>query len=68
MNRIISFRYRNWRGETATRRVLPQLIYHGSNEYHTEPQWLMLAYDLDRKDNREFALSDCDFTHIEGQR
>ena len=34
----------------------------GSNEWHTELQWLLLAYCNDKKAKRTFAVKDCDFT------
>ena len=55
------FRYKNWRGETAQRRVVPTGFRFGSSEWHPEPQWLLVAFDLDRGQGREFALKDCDF-------
>lgn len=56
--RIIKFRYRNWRGEEATRWVIPWEIYFGMTEYHPEPQWLLSGYDIDRKEARAYALKD----------
>lgn len=52
-----TIRYRNYRGEVATRRIIPLRIYWGSNEWHPEPQWLIEAHDLDKKAIRTFALS-----------
>ena len=49
--------YTNWRGERKLRRVLPLNFYHGSNEWHKDDQWIMKAHDLDRDEEREFAMS-----------
>jgi predicted DNA-binding transcriptional regulator YafY len=48
--------YRNWKGEVRERRILPTHIFWGSNEWHTEEQWLVEAYDLEKKELRTFAL------------
>jgi predicted DNA-binding transcriptional regulator YafY len=54
--------YTNYKGETSVRNVVPIRVDFGTTEWHPEPQWLMSAYDEDKKAHREFALSDCDFT------
>jgi predicted DNA-binding transcriptional regulator YafY len=50
--------YKNWRGETAERSVLPLQVYFGSTEYHPEPQWLMEAHDFEKNAPRIFAMRD----------
>jgi predicted DNA-binding transcriptional regulator YafY len=50
--------YRNYRGETAVRQIVPFSIWFGSTEWHPEPQWLLEALDLDKKAKRSFALKD----------
>lgn len=54
----ITFWYRNYRGEEGYRRVRPISIRFGSSEWHKEPQWLMLADDLENDKRREFAMKD----------
>lgn len=56
MTRILEFGYTNHKGIYAKRRVLPAHIYHGTSKYYMERQWLLHAYDLDKKDYRDFAL------------
>lgn len=58
MKEDITFTYTNHRGETSVRLVRPALIYFGSTEYHTEPQWLMYALDLNKNADRVFAMKD----------
>lgn len=59
---VVAFYYRNWRGEISKRRAIPRSFRFGVSDYHTErDQWLMLAYDLDKNAEREFALQDCAF-------
>tara|TARA_R110000851_G_scaffold22626_15_gene67044 strand:- start:11 stop:340 length:330 start_codon:yes stop_codon:yes gene_type:complete len=60
---MINVSYTNWRGETAVRRVLLGSLRFGANEWHTEPTWLISAFDLDHPAQiwKEFDLSKCDF-------
>lgn len=53
----LAFTYRNWRGETATRSVRPIGVRFGSSQWHRTPQWLLRAFDLNKNEEREFALS-----------
>jgi len=50
--------YTNYRGETAERRIIPFEVWFGSTEWHPEPQWLLRAYDCEKKADRDFALKD----------
>jgi hypothetical protein len=54
---IVTIRYRNWKGEEALRRVLPNRIFFGVTPFHPEPQWLMDGFDCDKRELRTFALS-----------
>jgi len=58
MKKSLKFEYRNWKGRSSLRCVLPTKIYWGSTEYHKQEQWLMEAYDLDKKALRTFAVTD----------
>lgn len=51
--------YTNWRGERRKRLIRPVNIIFGSNEWHTEPQWLLHAVDLEASEKalKLFALS-----------
>lgn len=57
----LEFGYTNWKGEFGRRRVQPIRWYHGSTEWHPDPQWLMKAYDTDKKEIRVFAVKDMVF-------
>lgn len=48
----------NWRGQTSDRRISPIRLRYGVNEWHPEPQWLLFAYDMDKRVQLEFALKD----------
>lgn len=54
----IEFDYVNWKGEFGKRRVLVYHILWGSNKYHPEEQWLLVAEDLDKDALRTFAMKD----------
>lgn len=54
----VTLTYTNYRGETALRTILPKSIRYGSTEWHPEPQWLLLALDVEKNADREFALKD----------
>lgn len=57
-NKVISFRYKNWKGEISLRKVVPQDIWFGSTEFHKEEQWLLTAIDVEKQANRDFAIND----------
>lgn len=50
--------YRNWRGEVSDRTIIPRGVWHGSTEWHPEPQWLLTAWDAEKNADRDFALAD----------
>lgn len=54
----ITFWYRNYKGEEGYRRVKPISIRYGTSDWHKEPQWLLLADDLENNKRREFAMRD----------
>jgi hypothetical protein len=54
----VRIRYRNWRGETALRRIVPEHVWFGSTEWHPDAQWFLRAVDTDKAAVRDFALRD----------
>ena len=50
--------YTNWRGENSDRNIIPLFPYYGSNQWHPEKQWLLKAWDIDKKALRSFAIRD----------
>jgi predicted DNA-binding transcriptional regulator YafY len=52
------FRYKNWEGNIATRKVIPLEVWYGKTEWHKEEQWLLKALDLDKNAQRDFAMRD----------
>jgi hypothetical protein len=55
---LIQFDYVNWKGKKSHRIVISKQIYFGSTEYHPELQWLMIAHDVDKCEERAFAMKD----------
>jgi hypothetical protein len=55
---IIIVDYTNYEGKRGVRRIRPLSIIWGSNEWHREDQWLLLARDIDKNADRTFALKD----------
>ena len=65
MGEAVTILYTNYRGETAVRRILPshedharQALWFGSTAWHSTPQWLLTAMDLEKGERRDFAVSD----------
>ena len=48
--------YTNWAGKRRKRRVTPITLFYGRTEYHPEPQWLITAYDAEKRAERTFAV------------
>lgn len=64
MTQTITMTYRNWRGEIAEREIAPISIWFGHTDWHTEPQWLLRATDVEKEAERDFALADCQFADL----
>lgn len=58
MDRLVCFKYKNYKGEICIRKVRPIEIWFGSTIYHPENQWLLKAFDVDKNDYRNFAIKD----------
>jgi len=52
------FKYKNWEGKTSIRNIIPEKIYFGKTKWHPQKQWFLVAFDLDKKEKRIFALKD----------
>ena len=61
-NRELVFMYKNWRGETSQRRIVPEKIWFGETEWHPGQQWFLRGLDAEKREVRDFALSDIQFT------
>lgn len=54
--RVVTVTYTNDRGETASRRIVPDRIAWGCSPWHPDWQWLLHCYDLEKQAHRTFAL------------
>lgn len=50
--------YTNWRGKRKERKIMPKSVRFAANKFHQTPQWLLLGFDLDTNEVREFAMKD----------
>lgn len=50
--------YRNWKGEVSERVITPLTVWHGSTEWHPDPQWFLRCKDEEKSVVRDFALRD----------
>lgn len=50
--------YTNWRGETSERLIIPIKIWFGSTKWHNDKQWFIRALDVEKNEERDFALKD----------
>lgn len=50
--------YTNWKGKTSVRKIIPESLTWGATPFHPTAQWLLTAYDEDKKEYRDFALKD----------
>lgn len=58
LQNLLEIKYKNWKGEISNRIIIPHKIWFGGSDYHKEIQWFMKAYDIDKCDNRDFAIKD----------
>lgn len=56
-NTHVRIRYVNYQGQESVRVIQPGYIHFGSNEWHVDLQWILEAWDVEKKDWRSFALS-----------
>ena len=56
-SQVLTFVYKNWKGEIRERRVVPIEIVFGHDSYHQPDQWLMHAIDMDKGARRTFAFA-----------
>ncbi len=57
-NVAVEVLYKNYRGETGLRKIIPVGVYYGNNEYHPEVQWILKVWDLEKQAFRDYALKD----------
>lgn len=58
LEQVVTIVYTNYRGETGERKIVPKKIWFGATEYHPEEQWLLEALDVEKNEERNFAMKD----------
>lgn len=48
--------YTNHRGERSTRKVIPRAVVWRLSPWHSEAQWILEVFDLDKQQYRDFAM------------
>lgn len=56
-DKVVEFDYKNWKGEVSRRKVVPIQMFYGKTPHHSEPEWLVRSWDLDKNEYRTFAFS-----------
>ena len=54
----VSFSYVNYKGVFKRRKAILQAVYWGSNKWHSKDQWLVIGWDLEKQEERTYALKD----------
>lgn len=57
-NEKVKILYTNWKGITAYRNIIPKSIEFKSTDWHKEQQWILNAFDIEKKADRGFAIKD----------
>ena len=57
-NPPLVFKYKNWEGKTAVRKVQPIKIWYGHTQWHPKDCWLLKAVDVEKDAERDFAVKD----------
>src|SRR3989344_4888587 len=55
-NKKIIISYTNHRNDTRERAIIPIEIWFGVSKWHDGEQWFLKAFDLDKQEERDFAL------------
>lgn len=56
---VVVRKYRNWKGEVSLRTILPiQTYFEKHNEFHGDNAWILLCWDFDKQEFRDYSLFD----------
>ena len=58
VRKLFSIVYTNHRGETARRTIEFRYMWFGVTKWHPKPQFLLHALDIDKQQERDFAIKD----------
>lgn len=54
---LVRFSYTNWKGFKAIKKAIIKEFFFGATEYHKEYQMFIRAFDLDKLEERTFAVN-----------
>lgn len=54
----LEYLYTNWKGETRIRKIEMMGVWYGESEYHQGKQWFMHGLDVEKGEERDFAMKD----------
>lgn len=60
----IQVEYKNHANVLATRRIMVDHVWYGSTEWHPQPGLLVNGFDLDKQEDRDYALMDFNLTTL----
>lgn len=56
--KVVEIDYTNYQGKRERRYIIPVRLYFSTNnQWHPEPQYILEAYDINKRANRDFAMS-----------
>lgn len=58
IQKIVTITYTNWKSEVVVRTIIPGGLRHGSEQWHSEPQGLLRVLDVEKSEERNFAMKD----------
>lgn len=58
LDKKVTILYTNYKGETRYRDIIPKSIEYKSTDWHKEEQWILNAFDIEKNDDRGFAIKD----------
>ena len=53
---VAKFNYKNYKNIINERVVNPIKLYYGNTKWYPDNQWLLEAYDIEKKDIKIFAM------------
>ncbi len=56
-NKNVIINYTNWQNKTRERKITPLNIWFGETKWHKGQQWFLKAIDLEKEEERDFAVS-----------
>lgn len=56
--KVIRIIYTNYKDITKERKIIPIEIEFKKTPWHQEKQWILTAFDVDKQEERGFALKD----------